>query len=51
MSDRPYREALEIGDQQEAIMKEIMQLPDVEARWDSPEVSDRMLELLKQNGE
>ncbi|MCO5724839.1 FAD-dependent oxidoreductase [Robiginitalea marina] len=50
-SDRPYREALEIGDQQEAIMKEIMQMPDLEARWDSLEVSNRMLELLREYGE
>lgn len=46
-SDRPYSEALEMGDRQEAIMREIMKMPDLESRWDSPEVTARILELLK----
>ncbi|MDG1570769.1 NAD(P)/FAD-dependent oxidoreductase [Robiginitalea sp. M366] len=46
-SDRPYTEALAMGDQQEAIMREIMQMPDLETRWDSPEVTARILELLE----
>lgn len=46
-SDRPYKEALELGDQQEAIMQEIMKLPDLEKRWDSPQVTKRILELLE----
>ncbi len=46
-SERPYAEALRVGDQQEAIMKEIMKLPDLQDRWDSPEVTRRILELLE----
>ncbi len=45
-SDRPYAEALAMGDRQEAIMREVMQMPDLEKRWDSPEVTNRILELL-----
>ncbi len=45
-SDRPYSEALAIGDAQEAIMKQVMQLPDIEENWDSEEVELKMLELL-----
>lgn len=49
-SERPYSEALDIGEQQEAIMKEVMKMPDLENRWDSKQVSDRILELLKHYG-
>lgn len=49
-SDRPYTEALEIGDKQEAIMKEIMKMPHLESRWDSEEVTARILELLQAAG-
>lgn len=45
-SDRPYREALEIGDYQEGIMKKILQIPNIEEIWDSKEVEQRILELL-----
>ena len=45
-SDRPYSEALEIGDQQESIMKEVMKMPNLEACWDSDKVLDKILELL-----
>jgi kynurenine 3-monooxygenase len=45
-SDRPYAEALAIGDQQEAIMKEVMQLPGIEKKWDSKEVEEMILGLL-----
>lgn len=47
-SDRPYAEALAMGDRQEAIMQQVMQMPDLENRWDSPEVTNRILELLDQ---
>ena len=47
-SDRPYAEALRMGDRQEAIMKEVMKLPNLEVRWDSPEVSEMILRLLEQ---
>jgi len=49
-SDRPYEEALKIGDRQEAIMKEVMKMPDLENHWDRPEVTERILELLQASG-
>jgi len=45
-SDRPYAEALAIGDRQEAIMQKVMQLPNIEEKWDSKEVENKILELL-----
>lgn len=48
-SDRPYAEALAIGDRQEAIMQEVMQLPNIEEKWDSKEVEDKILEFLTDN--
>ncbi len=45
-SDRPYIEALEIGDIQEGIMQQILQLPNIEDRWNSEEVEQKILELL-----
>jgi len=50
-SDRPYAEALKDGDRQEAIMKEVMKMPDLENRWDHPEVTERILELLETPGQ
>ena len=46
-SERPYAEALAIGDQQEKIMREIMGLPGIESKWDSSEVETKILELLE----
>ncbi|AXT58333.1 FAD-dependent monooxygenase [Aquimarina sp. AD1] len=40
---RPYAEALKIGDQQAAIMDEIMQIEDIENTWDSDEVEKRII--------
>ena len=45
-SDHSYAEALEMGDRQEAIMREVMKMPGIESGWDSPEVTARILELL-----
>ncbi len=45
-SERPYAEALAIGDAQEAIMQQVMQLPDLEKKWDSAEVEEKILSLL-----
>ena len=45
-SDRPYTEALAIGDQQEAIMQEVMALPGIEEKWDSVEVEEKIKALL-----
>lgn len=46
-SDRPYAEALAIGDFQEKIMEEVMQMPQIEEKWDSEAVTQKILELLK----
>lgn len=45
-SDRPYAEALAEGDAQEEIMRQVMQIPDIERKWDSDEVEELMLRLL-----
>ncbi|THV59141.1 FAD-dependent monooxygenase [Flagellimonas alvinocaridis] len=45
-SDRPYAEALAIGDKQEAIMKEVMQMPNIEEKWDSKGVEEMIIGLL-----
>lgn len=46
-SYRPYSEALAEGDAQEKIMKQVMQMPDIEMKWDSMEVEEKILELLE----
>jgi kynurenine 3-monooxygenase len=45
-SDRPYTEALALGDLQEKIMQQIMKFPRIEERWDSAEVENEILRLL-----
>ena len=45
-SDQPYAEALSVGDAQEAIMAEVMKLPDISENWKSKEVEDFILEKL-----
>ena len=45
-SDRPYAEALAIGDYQNAIMEEVLKMENVEAIWDSEEVESKILDLL-----
>ena len=45
-SERPYAEALAIGDAQEAIMKKIMAMPDIQMKWDSVAVEKRILSML-----
>ncbi len=45
-SARPYTEALAIGDAQEAIMQQIMQLPNIEEQWDSEVIEKKILGLL-----
>lgn len=47
-SYRPYAEALAIGDKQKAIMDQIMLFDNIEQKWDSAEVENKILELLKQ---
>ena len=46
-SDRPYAEALAIGDAQNAIMEEILKMDQIESIWDSKEVEHKILELLQ----
>lgn len=45
-SDRPYAEALAEGDAQEAIMKKVMRIEDIEQKWDSKEVEAFILKQL-----
>ena len=44
---QPYAEALAIGDLQNKIMEEVMQMPDIEANWNSEEVEKKIIDLLK----
>jgi kynurenine 3-monooxygenase len=46
-SDKPYSEALREGKRQDRIMEKVMRLPDIESKWDSPEVERMMLEEVK----
>ncbi len=46
-SDRPYTEALAIGDLQNAIMEEVLKTDNIESMWDSELVENKILELLK----
>jgi kynurenine 3-monooxygenase len=45
-SDRPYAEALAIGDDQNAIMEEVLKTENIEAVWDSKEIENMILALL-----
>ncbi len=46
-SNIPYSEALEVGQKQDAIMKEVMKAPNIEKIWDSTEIENAILEALK----
>ncbi|RZJ76179.1 MAG: FAD-dependent monooxygenase [Flavobacterium sp.] len=46
-SHRPYAEALAIGDRQKEIMDEVMLMDNIEENWNSPEVEEKIIELLK----
>jgi kynurenine 3-monooxygenase len=46
-SDRPYAEALAIGDAQNTIMEEVLRMDNIESIWDSAEVENKILELLQ----
>jgi kynurenine 3-monooxygenase len=48
-SDRPYAEALAIGDCQNAIMEQVLRMENVEQKWDSTEIEQKILELLQLN--
>jgi len=45
-SNRPYAEALALGDAQEKIMQEVMLIPNIEEKWDSKEVEQKILSLI-----
>jgi kynurenine 3-monooxygenase len=45
-SHTPYQEALQNGYSQQKIMDQVMNLEDIESKWDSPEVEQRMLSLI-----
>jgi kynurenine 3-monooxygenase len=45
-SDRPYAEALAIGDYQNAIMEEVLKMENITEIWDSEDVENKILELL-----
>jgi kynurenine 3-monooxygenase len=47
-SDRPYAEALAIGDDQNAIMEEVLKTENIEAVWDTKEVENMILGLLNE---
>jgi len=42
--DVPYKEALRIGDEQNAVMEKIMALPNIEYDWDGEHVMDRLFQ-------
>ena len=48
-SDRPYTEALAIGDYQNEIMAEVLKMKDIDRIWDSQAVENKILELLNEN--
>ena len=43
----PYAEALKVGMKQDELMKEIMQVPGIAEKWDSPEIENLILEKLQ----
>ena len=45
-SHTPYQEALQNGYRQQKIMDQVMNLEDIESKWDSSEVEQRMLSLI-----
>lgn len=47
-SDKPYAEALKIGDRQRAIMDKVMDMENVQEKWDSQEVEGFILDQFKE---
>jgi len=45
-SDIPYQEAWAVGQKQDAIMKEVMKMQNIEENWDSEEVEKKILSSL-----
>ncbi len=48
-SDIPYSKALAMGAKQDAVMKKILAVPDIERKWDSREVEELLLKMIKDN--
>ncbi len=46
-SDKPYADALAIGDEQREIMDKVMKIENIEGNWDSPEVEDLIIKLIE----
>jgi kynurenine 3-monooxygenase len=46
-SDRPYAEALAIGDEQNEIMEHVLKTENIESVWDSPTVENMILDFNK----
>ena len=46
---QPYADALAIGDFQNKIMDEVMHMPDIEEKWNSQEVEQKIIQLLDSN--
>ena len=46
-SAQSYAEALQVGDRQTQIMDEVMQMPDISEKWNSEELENKILFLLK----
>jgi kynurenine 3-monooxygenase len=46
-SNQPYSEALAIGEFQNNIMEKVMQTPNIEEKWNSQEVEQKIIDLLK----
>jgi hypothetical protein len=45
-SDRPYAEALAIGDEQNEIMEHVLKTENIESVWDSSTVENMILDFL-----
>ncbi len=48
-SDKPYAEALAIGDKQRNIMDKVMELRDIKDYWDSEKVENLIIKLLEED--
>lgn len=48
-TDLPYSHALQQGKKQDAIMKKVLDTPGIADKWNSPEVEQMMMKLVKEN--
>ena len=49
-SEEPYSKALELGDRQTAIMDEVMKISGIAEKWDTEEVEQKLIFLIKEAG-